>query len=70
MMGWPCAQRRHGETTKEMTMTPNKRHAPETKAEKRLNRRRADYSRMISQTKIGDGHRDATGYTRPGSNKK
>ncbi len=51
-------------------MKPNKRHTPETKAEKRLNRRRADYSRMISQTKIGDGHRDATGYHRPGSNKK
>jgi len=37
---------------------------------KRLNRRRADYSRMLSQSKIGDGKRDATGYHRPGSNKK
>ena len=51
-------------------MKPNKRHAPETKAEKRLNRRRADYSRMIGQVRIGDGHRDETGYHRPGSNKK
>lgn len=55
---------------KEIRMIANKRHAPETKAEKRLNIRRADYSRMISQTKIGDGHRDANGYRRPGSNKK
>lgn len=36
----------------------------------KLDIRRADYSRMISQPKIGDGHRDATGYRRPGSNKK
>lgn len=35
-----------------------------------LQRRRADYSRMIVQPKIGDGHRDANGYRRPGSNKK
>ena len=35
-----------------------------------LDRRRADYSRMIAQPKIGDGHRDSTGYRRPGSNKK
>lgn len=51
-------------------MKPNKRHAPETKAEKRLNCRRADYSRMIAKPKIGDGHREANGYHRPGSNKK
>lgn len=35
-----------------------------------LNRRISDYNKMVSQTKIGDGHRDATGYRRPGSNKK
>ncbi len=40
------------------------------KQQKNLDRRRADYSRMIAQQKIGDGHRDATGYRRPGSNKK
>ena len=40
------------------------------KQAKNLQRRRADYSRMISQTKIGDGHREANGYRRPGSNKK
>lgn len=38
--------------------------------EKKLQRRRADYTRMINAPKIGDGHRDATGYKRPGSNKK
>lgn len=40
------------------------------KQAKKLDIRRADYSRMISQTKIGDGHRNANGYRRPGSNKK
>ena len=35
-----------------------------------LDRRRADYSRMIAQQRIGDGYRDANGYRRPGSNKK
>lgn len=40
------------------------------KQAKKLDRRRADYSRMISQPKIGDGHREANGYRRPGSNKK
>lgn len=40
------------------------------KQAKNLQRRRADYSRMINQPKIADGHRDVTGYTRPGSNKK
>ncbi len=47
---------------------PQKR--AETKAQKSLNRRRADYSKMVSQNKIGDGHRGPEGYTRPGSNKK
>lgn len=40
------------------------------KQAKKLANRRADYSRMINQTKIGDGHRGPEGYTRPGSNKK
>jgi hypothetical protein len=40
------------------------------KQAKKLNIRRADYSRMISKSKIGDGHRDVNGYHRPGSNKK
>jgi hypothetical protein len=35
-----------------------------------LESRISDYFRMISQPKIGDGHRDANGYKRPGSNKK
>ena len=48
----------------ETTMKKGKKQA------KKLNIRRADYSRMIAQHKIGDGHRDATGYRRPGSNKK
>lgn len=51
-------------------MSPNKRHKKPTSAEKRLNRRLADYSRMIAQPKIGDGQRDASGYHAPGSNKK
>ena len=42
----------------------------ETKQQKRLAARRADYSKMISQGRIGDGKRDANGYHRPGSNKK
>lgn len=37
---------------------------------KNLKRRLKDYETMSRQTKIGDGHRDITGYTRPGSNKK
>lgn len=40
------------------------------KKAKNLSRRLTDYSKMISQSKIGDGHRDVTGYHRPGSNKK
>lgn len=40
------------------------------KQQKRLMIRSADYSKMIAQVKIGDGHRDANGYKRPGSNKK
>ncbi len=40
------------------------------KIQKRLDARRADYSRMILQVKIGDGHRGPEGYRRPGSNKK
>jgi hypothetical protein len=40
------------------------------KQARKLDSRRADYSRMIAQPRIGDGHRDATGYRRPGSNKK
>lgn len=35
-----------------------------------LERRRRDYSLMIAQNKIGDGHRDVNAYHRPGSNKK
>jgi len=41
-----------------------------TKQAKNLQRRRADYTRMLAQPRIGDGHRDSTGYHRPGSNKK
>lgn len=40
------------------------------KQQKNLNRRMTDYSKMIAQPKIGDGHRDANGYRKPGSNKK
>jgi len=46
-----------------MTTKPQQRG--ETKAQKRLNIRRADYSRMIS-----DSRKNWTGYKRPGSNKK
>jgi len=53
-----------------MAIRPNTRHKGETKAEKRLNVRRAAYSKMINQTKIGDGHRGPEGYHCPGSNKK
>ena len=49
---------------------PKARHKAQTKAEKRLEIRRADYSKMINQSKIGDGHRGPEGYKRPGSNKK
>jgi hypothetical protein len=42
----------------------------QTNKDKRLDRRRGDYSRMINQPKIGDGHRGREGYHRPGSNKK
>lgn len=35
-----------------------------------LKRRQKDFDAMIAKPKIGDGHRDATGYTKPGSNKK
>ena len=41
-----------------------------SKQRKKLDARRDEFSRMVAQIKIGDGHRDATGYTRPGSNKK
>lgn len=37
---------------------------------KNLRRRLKDYALMVAQNKIGDGHRDANGYARPGSNKK
>ncbi len=40
------------------------------KQAKRLEVRRADYTKTINQPRIGDGHRDANGYRRPGSNKK
>lgn len=40
------------------------------KQAKRLDLRRADYSRMIMQPRIGDGKREANGYHRPGSSKK
>ena len=29
-----------------------------------------DYNRMVQQKTIGDGHREADGYTKPGSRKK
>jgi hypothetical protein len=35
-----------------------------------LKRRQKDFDLMIAKPKIGDGHRDASGYTKPGSNKK
>lgn len=41
-----------------------------SKVRKRLEARRADYSKMIAQTKVGDGHRGPEGYRRPGSNKQ
>ena len=31
-----------------------------------LSIRQADYAKMVGQQKIGDGHRDATGYHKPG----
>jgi len=37
---------------------------------KNLKARQKDYDLMVAKPKIGDGHRDATGYTKPGSNKK
>lgn len=40
------------------TITPN------------LRRRLKDHKLMVAQKEIGDGHRDATGYRRPGSLKK
>lgn len=40
------------------------------KLARKLELRRADYSRMIAQPKIADGHRGPEGYKRPGSNKK
>ena len=40
------------------------------KIAKRLRGRVKDYNDMIAKPKIGDGHRDESGYHRPGSNKK
>lgn len=40
------------------------------KQQARLDFRRDDYNKMIAQPKIGDGHRTASGYRKPGSNKK
>lgn len=40
------------------------------KADARYDARAKDFNAMISQSKIGDGHRDANGYRRPGSRKK
>jgi len=40
------------------------------KAAKNLKTRINEYTKMIAQNKIGDGHRGPEGYTRPGSNKK
>ncbi len=40
------------------------------KINKRLYARRREWSAMASKPKIGDGHRDITGYKEPGSNKK
>jgi len=40
------------------------------KTAKRLEVRRAAWSRMSSAPKIGDGHREINAYKRPGSNKK
>jgi len=44
--------------------------AKRRKQQKRLDRRRADYSRMINSPEIANGHRGPEGYHRPGSNKK
>lgn len=41
-----------------------------SKQAKKLQARRAAWTKMSSQSKIGDGHRDINGYPRPGSNKK
>lgn len=35
-----------------------------------LKRRQKDFDLMIAKLKIGNGHREANGYTKPGSNKK
>lgn len=40
------------------------------KAAARHNVRSVDYQKMIEQKSIGDGHREADGYIRPGSRKK
>lgn len=37
---------------------------------KNLRRRQKDWENMSQQNKIGDGHRDITGYKKPGSLKK
>jgi hypothetical protein len=47
-----------------MAITPNRRHKKPTGAEKKLEARRGDYSRMIAQKG------EWAGYKRPGSNKK
>ncbi len=40
------------------------------KVQKRLQQRQHDYTIMINQPKIGDGHRGPEAYKKPGSNKK
>lgn len=40
------------------------------KAELKYDRNSNDYNQFIKQSKIGTGHREANGYTKPGSRKK
>lgn len=40
------------------------------KADKRYDRFAQDFQVMVAQHKIGDGHREANGYKKPGSRKK
>lgn len=40
------------------------------KSEERYDRNSTDYNAFIKQGKIGNGHREANGYTKPGSRKK
>lgn len=48
----------------------SKEKATQAETPKNLRIRIEDYKKMVSQNKIGDGHRGPEGYKCPGSNKK